>query len=120
METSITSEMVSQNTICREMRGSSKDHEFPKIAKKVPWASSKDKEHDKDQSSEGITEIEQTGKNVNKAREAYFNFIQSQKRQIMARTKHAAKKRTVREDHRPILMQVGKVPEKEKGKFKEQ
>ena len=57
------------------MEGSSKDCEVPEIAKKVPQASSKDREHDNDQSSEGITEIEQTGKNLNKAREAYFNFL---------------------------------------------
>ena len=96
METSITSEMVSQNTICREMKGSSKDHEFLEIAKKFPQAPSKDKEHDKNQNSEGITEIEQTGKNVNKAREAYFNFIQTQRKR-MTHMKRTAKKRIVRE-----------------------
>ena len=53
MKTSITSEMVSQNTICREMEGSGKDWEVPEIAKKVPQASSKDNKHDNDQSSEG-------------------------------------------------------------------
>ena len=37
METSITSETVSQNTICGEMEESSKDQEVPEIAKKVPW-----------------------------------------------------------------------------------
>ena len=42
MELSITSEMVSQNTICGEVEGSSKDCEVPEIAKKAPWASSKD------------------------------------------------------------------------------
>ena len=62
METSIISETVSQNTICGEMKGSSKDWEFPEIVKKVPWATNKDKEHDKDQGSEGIMETEQTGK----------------------------------------------------------
>ena len=51
METSITSEMVSQNIICREIKGSTKDEEFPEIAKKVPWASTKHKEQDKDQSN---------------------------------------------------------------------
>ena len=45
----------------------------------VPWASNTNKEHDKDQSSEEITETEQTGKKMNIAREAYFNLIQTQK-----------------------------------------
>ena len=106
METSITSEMVSQNTICREIKGSTKDWEIPGIAKKVLWASNTDKEHDKDLSSEGITEIEQTAKNLNKARETYFNLIQTQKKST-AQMKHTAMKRTVGEDCR---MQVGKVP----------
>ena len=111
METSITSEMVSKNTICGKMKGSSKDREFPEIAKKVLQASSKDK----DQSSEGITEIEQTGKHVNKARKAYFNFIQTQKRQKMARMRHTTNKRMVREDCRPIPIQVGTDTKKPRG-----
>ena len=57
------------------MKGSSNDQEFPEIAKKVPRVSKKDKEHGKDLSSEGITEIEQTGKILNKVREAYLNFL---------------------------------------------
>ena len=36
METSVTSKTMSQNTICGEMEGSSKDCEVPEIAKKVP------------------------------------------------------------------------------------
>ena len=48
-----------------------------------------------DQTNGGMTEIEQTGKNLNKAREAYSNFIQSQK---LAQTKHTIKKQTMRED----------------------
>ena len=62
METSVTSEMVSQNTICEEMEGSNKDCEVPEIANKVLRVSSKDKEHNNDQSSEGVTEIDETGK----------------------------------------------------------
>ena len=100
MEISITSEMVSQNTICRGIKGSNKDCKFLEIAKKVQHASNPDKEHDKDQSSEGITEIEQTGKNLKKVREAYFNFLQMQKRQ-MVHTKSSVKKRAVREDRCP-------------------
>ena len=44
IETSITSEMVSQNTICGEIERPNKDWEFPEIAKRVPWASNKDNE----------------------------------------------------------------------------
>ena len=52
---------------------------------------------------------------MNRARKAYFNFIQTQKKK-MARAKHTAKKRTVREDCRPV--HTGKVPKKKpiKGK----
>ena len=77
METSVTSETVSQNTIYGEMEGSSKDLEVPEIAIKVQRASSKDKGHDDYQSREieGVTEIEQTGKNLNRVKEAYFNFL---------------------------------------------
>ena len=48
----------------------------------------KDKKH----SNEGITKIEQTGKDLNKAREFYFDLVKSQK---MARTKHTMKKRVI-------------------------
>ena len=34
METSVTSETVSQNTICGEMEGPSKDSKVPEIAKR--------------------------------------------------------------------------------------
>ena len=72
--------MVSQNTICGEIEWPNKDWEFPEIVIEVQWASNKGKEQDKDQSYEGITENEQAGKNVNKVREAYFNFIQHRER----------------------------------------
>ena len=74
METSIISEMVSQNTICGEIEGPNKDQEFQEIAKKIPQASNKDKEQDEDQSNEGITEIEQSGKNVKKVRLILISF----------------------------------------------
>ena len=48
----------------------------------------KDKEH----SNERITEIEQIGKDLNKARKVYIDLVKSQK---MARTKHTMKKRVV-------------------------
>ena len=46
------------------------------------------------------TKIEQTGKDLNKVREAYFNFIQTKEKKKMARTKHTTKKRTMGEDIR--------------------
>ena len=77
METSVISETVSQNTISGEMEGPSKDSKVPEIAKKVLRVPSKDKEYNDDQRShnERETEIEQTGKNLNRAREAYFNCL---------------------------------------------
>ena len=70
MKTSVTRETVSQNTICRVMKGPSKDSKVPEIAKQVLRVPSKDKGYDDDQRSdtEGVTEIEQTGKNLNRAR----------------------------------------------------
>ena len=65
------------------------------------------------QSNERITEIEQTRNILNKAREVYFNFNQSQKKQKMAHTKIMVKKRMVREDCRSgslSQIMVGKVP----------
>ena len=56
METSITSEMISQQTVCREIGRPNKDPKFPEVAKKVQHTCHKDKE----QINEGITEIEQT------------------------------------------------------------
>ena len=73
METSVTSETVSQNTISGEMEGPSKDSKVPEIAKKVPKVPSKDKECDNDQRSDnkGETEIEQTGKNLKQVRSLF-------------------------------------------------
>ena len=79
MEITITSEMVSQNTFAERWKDLENIGNSQKWLKKVSQAFSKDKEDDKAQSSEGITEIEQTGKNLIKA---YFNFLQMQKRQI--------------------------------------
>ena len=103
METSVISETLSQNTICGEMEGPSKDSKVPEIAKRVPRTPSKDKEYDDDQRSdiEGVTEIEKTGKNLNRAREAYSNFLKTQKRQKKAHTKNTVKRRMVREDCKP-------------------
>ena len=60
IKTSVTSEMVSQSTICVEMEGSSKEHKVPEITRMVLRVSNKDKEHADDQSSdiEGVTEVE--------------------------------------------------------------
>ena len=43
METSVTSETASQNTISGEMEGPSKNSKVPEIAKKVPRVPNKDK-----------------------------------------------------------------------------
>ena len=72
METSITSETISQQTICGETERPNKDQEFPEIAKKFPWASSNDNELDTTQSNEEITEIKQTRKNLIKANGSLF------------------------------------------------
>ena len=76
METSVTSETVSQNTVSGEMEGPSKNSKVQEIAEKVQTVPSKDIEHGDDQKSdkERETKIEQTGKNLNRVREAYFNF----------------------------------------------
>ena len=46
METSVTSETVSQNTISGEMEGPSKDNKVQEIAKKVLSVTSEDKDCD--------------------------------------------------------------------------
>ena len=51
MKTSITSEMISQQTICGETERPNKDQEFPEIAKKVPQESNNDNELDRTQSN---------------------------------------------------------------------
>ena len=58
METSFTSEMISQQTVCREIERPNKYWKFTEVAKKVPHTCHKDKE----QINERITEIEQTRK----------------------------------------------------------
>ena len=65
----------------------------------------KDKEQTNDQGSnkEREIKIEQTVKDLNRVREAYFNFIQTQKKKT-TRTKHTMWKRTVREDCNPVQM----------------
>ena len=75
METPITSETISQQ-------------KFPEIAKKVLQTGNKGKEH----SNERITEIEQTDKDLNKARKVYFDSIKSQKKS-MAHMKYSVKKK---------------------------
>ena len=94
METSITSETISQQTVCGEIERPNKDRKFPEIAKKVPQTCNKDKE----QINEGITEIEQTKKDLNKTREVYFDLIKMQK---MARMKLSVKRRVVQEGEDP-------------------
>ena len=97
IRTAITSEMVSQNTVSGEMK-EPVTLRVPEIAKKILRVPNRDKEQTND--DEGSVkgrenEKEQTGKNLNKVREAYFNLIQTQRKK-MAHTKRTAKKRTVR------------------------
>ena len=94
----ITSETVSQNTVSGETK-EPVTVRLPEIATKLLIVTNKDKEQTND--DEGSVkrrenEIEQTGKILIKAREAYFNLIQT-KRKKMAHTKRTAKKRTIRE-----------------------
>ena len=93
METSITSEMISQQTICGEPEKPNKDCKFIEIAKKIPQTSHNDNELNQAQSKEHITEIEQTRKNLINAREVYFNYLSSQK---MACTKYSVRQKVVR------------------------
>ena len=97
METSITSETVSQNTVSGEMEECTKG-KIPEIAKKVLRVPNKDKELTNDQGSnkERETKTEQTGKDLNRVREAFLNFIQMQEKQKKARTKIQQKKNGVR------------------------
>ena len=57
METSIASEMISQQTVCGETEKPNKDHEFLEIPKKIPWTSHNDNELNQAQYKEHITEI---------------------------------------------------------------
>ena len=76
VETSITSETVSKNTVSGEVAEPFKD-KTPEIDKNVLRVPNKDKEKTGDQgyNKERETEIEQTGRDLNRVREAYFNFI---------------------------------------------
>ena len=76
VETSITSETVSQDTVSGEVEEAIKDKTL-EIAKKAMMVPNKDKEQPDDWGSikERENEIKQTGKNMNRLREAYFNFL---------------------------------------------
>ena len=82
METSITSEMISQQIIHGEPENHNQDCEFIEI--------SNDNELKQAQSKEQITEIKQMRKNLIHAREVYFKYISSRK---MACTKYSVKQR---------------------------
>ena len=86
METSITSEAISQQTICGEPEHPNEDHKFIEIAN--------DNEPKQAQSKEQMTEIEQTRKNLIQAWGVYFNYLVPQK---MACTKHSVKQMTQKE-----------------------
>ena len=82
METSITNETISQQTMCGEPEHLSKDCE---LIEKV-----NDNESKQTQSKEQMTEIEQTRKNLTTAWKVYFNYLLPQK---MAHTKHSVRER---------------------------
>ena len=71
METSITSEMIPQQTICGDPENPNQDHEFIEIAN--------DTELNQTQSKELKTEIEQTRKNLIQAWKVYFKYLSSQR-----------------------------------------
>ena len=88
-----------QNTVSGEME-EPLTVRVQEIAKKVLRVPNKDKEQTNDdwESIKGReNEIEQTGKDLNKVREAYFNLIQTQRKK-MACTRRTEKKRTVRDN----------------------
>ena len=87
METSNTSEMISQETICGEPEHPNKDCKIIEI--------DNDSELKKAQSKEHITKIEQTRKNLIHAREVYFMYLSSQK---MAHTKSSVRRKVVKGD----------------------
>ena len=71
METSITSQTISQQTICGEPENLNQVHEFIEI--------SNDNELKQAQSKEHITEIEQMRKNLIHVREVYLNIFHPKK-----------------------------------------
>ena len=83
METVITSETVSQNTVSGE-KEELVTVNVPEIAKKVRRVPNKNKEQTDDIGSvkKRENEIEQTSNDLNKVREAYFNLIQTQKKKM--------------------------------------
>ena len=82
METPITSEMISQQTICGEPENHNQDHEFIEI--------SNDNKLRQAQSKEQVTEIKQTRKKSNQCKEVYFYYFLPQKK---THTKHSIKQR---------------------------
>ena len=94
METSITSETISQQTLCGEPEHLSKDHKLIEIVN--------DNESKQAQSKEQMTEIEQIRKNLITAWKVYFNYLLPQK---MAHTKHSVRQRVQK-----TLPSTGKVP----------
>ena len=94
METSITSETISQQTICGQLYKPNKDHKYIETTRQVSQTSRNDNQA---QSKECITEIEQIRKNLIHAREVYLKYISSQK---MAHTKYSTRRNAEKEDDR--------------------
>ena len=89
MEKSITSEMISQQTLCGEPEPPNEDHKTIEIAN--------DSELKKTQSEEHITENEQTRKYLIHTRKVYFKYLSSQK---MAYTKSSVRRKVVKADNK--------------------
>ena len=108
METSMTSEMILQQIIWGETERPNKDREFPEIAKRSQGYLTMI-EKLMGIKIKRITEIEQTRKNLIRAKEVYFDYLQSQK---MAHSKHTTRERVMREGRRPPRkgLETGKVP----------
>ena len=108
----ITSKTLSQDTVSKEnIVKEPIQNKMPKITKKAPRVPSKDKEQIDDRGirkphhlpeSNKETKIEPTGKDLNHAREVYFDLIQTQeqRKKGMVRTKHTTKKSMVRDNNR--------------------
>ena len=94
METPITGETISQQTICGEPEHLSKDCKLVEIVN--------DNESKQVQSKEQMTETEQTQKNLITSWKVNFNYLLPQK---MAHTKHSVRQRVQK-----TMPATGKVP----------
>ena len=125
VKSSIISKTVSQDTVSGEVKESICDKK-PEIAKEVLRMPNKDKEQIDDKgirkpnyllenNKKRETEIEWTGKDLNRQEKFILISFGCRNRKKMARTKHAVKKRIVPDDNMcswPGPVQTGKMPRK--------